>query len=206
MPAPGHRRREPVRLRDGPHRHVAAVAPAEDAEAVRVDRRDAQHLVDPREHVAQVAAAEVLDVGAREGLAEPVAAARVGKEHEVALRRQGAVPPRGPADRLVGGRTAVDGHDHRVASGRIEVHRDTAASPAPPCRRSASGGSSGLAPEGRHPGVDVGDRLPLPDRAGRDLRRLAKGREDRGGGRARGGHRERVERLGARSRARSPFR
>src|SRR5580658_2155540 len=65
----GEGRFEAVRLRDGPHRHVAAVAEPTDTQARVVDRRDFFDGVDPGQDVAQIAAAEVLDVGRREALA-----------------------------------------------------------------------------------------------------------------------------------------
>ncbi len=57
---------------------------ADQAEAVIVDRRDLLDRVDAGEDVAQVAAAEIADVGAGEGLALAVAAARIGQELVIA--------------------------------------------------------------------------------------------------------------------------
>src|SRR5205807_8552547 len=69
---------EAIGLRHRPHRHVAAVAPAADAEPLAVDRRHADRLVHAGQNVAQIAVAEILDVGPRELFALAVAAARVG--------------------------------------------------------------------------------------------------------------------------------
>src|SRR5581483_49780 len=63
-----------VGLRDGPHGHVPAIAPPGDADALRVDRRRAKSFIDTCEDVAQIASAEIFDVGARESFALPVAA------------------------------------------------------------------------------------------------------------------------------------
>src|SRR5579883_2184114 len=72
-------------LRDGPHRHVAAVTPAGDGRAIFIYRGRLQDFVNSGEDVAQVAVAEVLHISARELLAVAVTAARVGKEYEIAL-------------------------------------------------------------------------------------------------------------------------
>src|SRR2546423_941555 len=63
------RRLEAVCLGQGPHGHVAAVAPAGDPHPLRIDRRGLLRRVDTAQNVAQVAVAEVLDVGLRECLA-----------------------------------------------------------------------------------------------------------------------------------------
>src|SRR5581483_1377345 len=60
---------ESPRLCDGPHGHVAAVAPAADAHPLRIYRRSAQHLIDASQDVAQITTAKILDVGLREFLA-----------------------------------------------------------------------------------------------------------------------------------------
>ena len=80
----GHGGLEAVGLRDGPHGHVAAVAPAGDAEAVGIDGRGVDGGVDARQDVAQIAVAEILDVGAGEGLALAEAAARIWLQDEIA--------------------------------------------------------------------------------------------------------------------------
>ena len=68
---------EALRLGDGEHGHEAAVAPAGEAFAVLVDGVLGFDGVDAREDVAEVAVAEVLEVGGGELLALAEAAARV---------------------------------------------------------------------------------------------------------------------------------
>src|SRR5262249_27699364 len=119
----GDRGFESVRLRDGPHRHVSAVAPADDAEALGIDGRLVQDFVHAREDVREVAVAEVLDVALRELPPEAVATARIWKEEEVALRREDGVPSRRPGGRNRRGRSAVDGNDHGITLRWVETQR-----------------------------------------------------------------------------------
>src|SRR6476661_2344890 len=75
-----------VGLRDRPHRHVTAIAPAGNAQAMLVNRRFLQRLVHAGHDVAKVAIAKVLHVGAGKGLALAETSARVGQEDEVSGR------------------------------------------------------------------------------------------------------------------------
>src|SRR5580658_7407893 len=80
----GHGGFEAVGLRDGPHGHVAAVAPAADAEAFGIDGRDFDGFVDAGHDVLEVAIAKISDVGAGEGFALAEAAAGIGLEDKIA--------------------------------------------------------------------------------------------------------------------------
>ena len=64
MPADGDRRLEAVGLRHRPHGHEAAVAAAGEPEARLVDGRRLYRGIDAGQNVAQVAVAEIADVGA----------------------------------------------------------------------------------------------------------------------------------------------
>ena len=82
---PDGSRLESLRLRDDPRGHEAAVAPAHDAEPLRVGDALRDQVIDAAHDVLVVAAAPVLDVGLAELLAVGSAAARVGAEDGVAL-------------------------------------------------------------------------------------------------------------------------
>src|SRR6185436_3241852 len=73
-PGSGDRGAEAAGLGHRPHRHVAAIAPAGDADALGIDRQGLQDLVDAGQDVPQVAVPEVLDVGPRERLSPSQAA------------------------------------------------------------------------------------------------------------------------------------
>ena len=79
------RRAEAMRLRDRPHGHVTAVAPARDADALIVHRIALHHRVHAGQNIVQIAVPEILHVGAREIFALPITAARIRHEDEVAL-------------------------------------------------------------------------------------------------------------------------
>ena len=116
------RRLEALRLRDRPVREQAAAAAAGHAEPIRVDVAFLQHFVDAGHQVLVVVAgvvelddvAEVLTVGG--------AAARVGEEDHVALRRHPLELVRvDVAVRRV--RPAVNLENHRVLLAGVEVRR-----------------------------------------------------------------------------------
>src|SRR5205823_3411007 len=75
----GYRGPEPVGLRNGPHGHVSAIAPAGNTNALFVDRIFPDHLIDAFEDVAKIAVTEILDVGAGECLTLAVAAPGIRK-------------------------------------------------------------------------------------------------------------------------------
>ena len=86
MPAPRHAGLEAVGLRHRPHGHVAAIAAACDAEALR--RRWALRFldrIDAGQNVAQIAMAESRDIARGERFALSEAAARIGQEQRVAV-------------------------------------------------------------------------------------------------------------------------
>ena len=70
-------------MRDRPHRHVTAIAPAGNAKAMVIDGRFLQRLVYAGHDVAKVAVAEIFHVGTGEGFTLSVAAARIGHEDKV---------------------------------------------------------------------------------------------------------------------------
>ncbi len=119
MPAPATAALKRCGLGDAEHGHEAAVAPAGEAFAVVVDGGElALDGVDAAEDVAEVAVAEVLDVGGGELLALAEAAAGVGVELEVAELGPEAAAPAGVGG---GGGTAVDLDDDGVLLGGIVV-------------------------------------------------------------------------------------
>ncbi len=82
------RRPEASRVGDDPFGHEAAVAPPEDAEAVRIGDAHRDHPVDAGHQVAVVASPPVVPVREAEGLAAAGGAARVGSQQGKATRRQ----------------------------------------------------------------------------------------------------------------------
>jgi len=88
-PAPAHGGFEAGGLRDAPHGHEAAVAPAGEAEPVGIYGRGAEDFIDASEDVAEIAVAEIADVGAREGFALTETAAGIGLENEIPGTREG---------------------------------------------------------------------------------------------------------------------
>ena len=178
----GHGGFEAVGLRDSPHGHEAAVAPAGKAEAVRVDGSDAQGLVDAGEDVAKISVAEIPDVGARKGFALAIAAARIGLKNKVTGAREGhhEVPRVRPFRLHRGPRTAVNCHDHGVFFRGIEIagidepalHVVAIVFPVD---------AFGFAPSGFYFGVAMRDWPPVADGAGPDFRRVTERAADDGG-------------------------
>src|SRR2546421_228330 len=120
------------------------------------------------QNVAQVAVAEVLDVGLRECLALTVAAARIGLEHEVALARKDRIEGirARREERIMRVRRAAMYLDHkRVAPSlhdrrRFDEHSLNAEAIALPEHVGR------LAGDRLHAGVGSGDGLPLAGRPG----------------------------------------
>src|SRR6185312_778880 len=112
----GDRGLEARGLRGREHGHKAAVTPAGEADAGGVDGQGFFEDIEAGEDVAEVAVAEVLDVGLGESFALAEAAARVGLKNEVAERGEGnGVEGGGRKARGCGvGWAAVDGDDERV--------------------------------------------------------------------------------------------
>ena len=106
-------------LGDAEHGHEAAVAPAGEAFAVPVDGESLFEGVHSGEDVAEIAVAEVLDVGLGEFFALAVAAAGVGQEDEVAEGGEGdaAVSEAGPVRGYGGGWASMDAYDQRILFG-----------------------------------------------------------------------------------------
>ena len=121
----GHGGFEAVGLRDGPHGHVAAVAPAADTEAIRIDGRDFDGFVDAGHDVLEVAVAKILDVGASERLALAEAAARIRLQDEIAGAGEGriVIGCAGPFGEDGGAGTAVNADDQRIFFVGIEIAR-----------------------------------------------------------------------------------
>jgi len=89
MPAPAMAALKRLVCVYAPHGHVAAIAPAGQAEPVGVDRRDFQRCVHTCEDVLEIAVAEVSYVGPGEGFALAVTAARIRKEKQNSRLRAG---------------------------------------------------------------------------------------------------------------------
>ena len=112
----GHGGAEARGLGDGPHAHVAAVAPAGDADAVVVDRQRLHGFIHAAEDVAEIAVAEVADVCLCESLAEAQAAAGIGEQDKIPgggehTGRAGG----GPVRALHASGTAVNPYHHGPA-------------------------------------------------------------------------------------------
>src|SRR5438552_7165132 len=73
----GHSGFEAIGLRNGPHGHIAAIAPAGNAEVVGIDRRDFDRFVDAGKNVAKIAVTEIPGIGAGEGFSVTKAATRI---------------------------------------------------------------------------------------------------------------------------------
>ncbi len=105
-----HRGLEAVRLCHGPCRHVAAVRPSADAQAIRIGDALRHEPVGAGHDVGEIAAAPVAAVHLDEVLAIPGGSANVGIEDGVASRHKQLSPG---FERIAppAGRTAVD-QDH----------------------------------------------------------------------------------------------
>src|SRR5690606_22424141 len=129
-----HRGLEAVRLCHRPRGHIAAVAPAHDAERVGVRDTALDQRVDAGHDVLEVESTPVLDHGALPFVTVAGRAPRVGHQHRVAI---GGIPLRvvAVAVRLevlyvCPRRSAVDLHDERNAHAlaivrRIDEHAST---------------------------------------------------------------------------------
>ena len=163
------------------HGHEAAVAPAGEADARGVDGQAGFEGVEAGEDIAEVAVAEVFDVGLGEGLALAEAAARVGFEDEVTERGKGDGVERGGRKVWRGGVrwAAVDGDDERVFAGGVVVRGidDPALDVA-----AVAGVVDGLgaAPCRMDGVVQMGDLLEVVEGAGVDLGRVIEGGLDEG--------------------------
>src|SRR5271154_973649 len=111
-----------MRLRNAPHGHVAAVAPAAETQPRFVDRNCLEHGIYAGHDVTLVAIAEVLHVVGRELLSFAIAAAWIGEEDEVALPGEQAKVEtgRGPTRSPLRGRAAVHGNDHGITFASVE--------------------------------------------------------------------------------------
>src|SRR5258708_16095541 len=76
---------EPIGLRDGPHGHKSAVAPARNSDALLVHGITLRHGIYTGQNIAQITVSEIADVGAREFLTLPVAAARIRKKEKISV-------------------------------------------------------------------------------------------------------------------------
>ena len=120
-----NRRAKAIRLGHREHGHESAVAPAGDADPGSIDRILCFHSVHPGKNVAQVAIAEILAIGCREGFALPIAAAGIGEQNKVVHRREGAAPKfaEGQRGHYCGGWSSVDIDDKRVFLRGVIVRR-----------------------------------------------------------------------------------
>src|SRR6266404_967212 len=78
----GHGGGKAIGLRDRPHRHIPAITPAGNAQAVLVHGSFLEHLVHAGHDVTEIAITKILHVGAGKRLTLAKAAARIGKEHK----------------------------------------------------------------------------------------------------------------------------
>jgi len=119
----GHSGAEAIGLRDGPHGHVAAIAPAGDAQAVRIDGSGFEGFVDAGHDVAKIAVAEIANVGEREGFAHAETAAGIGLEDEVAGSGEGhgEIAGAGPGGGNGGAWAAVNVNNHRIFLRGLEI-------------------------------------------------------------------------------------
>src|SRR2546423_12031542 len=78
-----------MRLRDTPHGHVAAVAPAGKSKAMLVNGSFLERLIHAGHNVAPVAISEIFHVGARKLFAFAKAAAWIGQEDEISSTGKG---------------------------------------------------------------------------------------------------------------------
>src|SRR5882672_261527 len=170
----GHGGLEAVGLRDAPHGHEAAVAPAGEAEAIGIDGSGAEGFLHAGEDVAKIAVAEIADVGARKGFALAKTAARVGFKEKIAGARKGdrKISRIRPARLDRGARAAVDLHDHGIFFRGIEVARID--EPALNVESFVFPVETlGVAPGRFHCGVALGNLPPIADEAGPDFRWIA---------------------------------
>src|SRR6185295_3114356 len=83
-------------LCDDPGRHEPAIGDAGDADALRIDDAVGDQSVQPTQDVVHVRAAHVAGNGAREFLAAPGAAARIGLKDRIASPQQGDIERAAP--------------------------------------------------------------------------------------------------------------
>src|SRR6185437_1243493 len=171
------RRFEAMGLRDSPHGHVAAVAPAGDAETIGINGERGEGGVNAGHYVAKVAAAEILHVGARERFAAAITAARIRQQQEISGRGQGCCvgSAAGPAWHACRRGTAVNFDDQRVFRGWIVIQRID--EPTLDFLICAHVGlpveGFGFAPGGTQRAIHMRDLLPVADGPGPDFWRLA---------------------------------
>src|SRR5580692_161891 len=86
-PSAGECRPETIGLRDRPHGHVAAIAPARNSHAMIIHRIVLHDIVHASQNIAQISVPEIPYVGPGEGFALPVTSAWIREKDEVTLRR-----------------------------------------------------------------------------------------------------------------------
>ena len=121
----GDARRERIRrLHQAHQRHVAAVAPAEHADALRVDEGQAAQEFDAAYLVLHLDIAHAKAERSLEALAAHSAAAIVEREDDVAVLHQVLMEQTAPriGDALRA-RAAIDVDEHRITLARFEVAR-----------------------------------------------------------------------------------
>src|SRR5262249_38660806 len=115
---------EACRLSFGPHRHVAAIAVAANADSGGVDGKLLDHGVHPGYEVAIVATSEVLDVALGIGFSLAITAARVGAQHKPTKQRcraHVAHPTRSPVGKAGPAWSPVNGDNQRILLARIVI-------------------------------------------------------------------------------------
>src|SRR5436853_3226155 len=179
---PGHGGFEAVSLRDAPHGHEAAIAPAGQAEAAGIDGSDAKGFIHTGKDVTKIAVPEIADVGLRESFALPEAASRIALKNKVAGAREGhrEAPRIRPSRLHRRARAAVNYHDQGIFFRGIEIagigepalHIVAIVFPVE---------ALGFSPSGFHGGIAMRELPPVADGARPDFRRVSQRTADNGG-------------------------
>ena len=121
----GHGCRKTACLSHAPHRHVAAITPAGQSQAMLVNRGLFDRLVHAGHNVAPVAVTKVLNVGAGKLFALAKAAAWVRHKNKITSTGQSYTETVRPRPRRAdhGAGATVYLHNHRIFFRRIEVAR-----------------------------------------------------------------------------------
>src|SRR6204780_4673167 len=170
-----HSGAEAIRLRNSPHGHVAAIAPAGKTDPLGIDWSGFYSFVHSRHDVAEITVTKILHVGGGKFFSLAVTPAWIRLEHEVALRRQrhSVFPPRGPRWSDGPRRTAVPAHNQRILLPGIEV----AWVRQPALHFANVGGpmqAHGFTPRWTQPFISLGNLLPLSCFSGPHFRGLVK--------------------------------
>src|SRR5262249_2617301 len=97
------------------------IAPAGNANAVRIDGQCLHDFLNAREDIAEIASTKVFDISLRKGCSLAEAPTWIGKQHEIPLMREQRNTKKGlrPGRPRRPSRTAMDLDDQRIATLRI---------------------------------------------------------------------------------------